>query len=318
MIEGMVSTIIPVHNRAAMLREAVASVISQSWRPIEIVIVDDGSTDDTGAVIAELAATHPQEIRGLHQANAGPGAARQAGLEAARGEFIQFLDSDDLLLEDKFALQVAALRADPSAAICYGKSYSSAGGVRDPSAAQKTGEVHRKLFPAMLDEPLWPTLVPLYRRSVLAQVGPWPRAMQLEDWRYDAQAASLDVELAYVDRFVAETRNHDDERLCHRWLSDSAAMRDRLQAFLEVSRLAGAAGVDRSSPEVRRFVRTLFWMARQAGARGFPAEARQLLREARAHADSPAWDLRLYGIAMRLLGPRLAASLAGVRAGEQR
>src|ERR1700741_3904714 len=91
---SLVSTVIPVYNRAAMLREAVASVLAQTWRPIEIIIVDDGSTDETAAVAEELAAGNPGIIRVLRQANAGPGAARQVGLEASSGEFVQFLDSD--------------------------------------------------------------------------------------------------------------------------------------------------------------------------------------------------------------------------------
>ena len=63
MVEGLVSAIIPVYNRAAMLREAVASVLAQTYRPIEILIVNDGSTDDTARVADELGQMHPQEIR---------------------------------------------------------------------------------------------------------------------------------------------------------------------------------------------------------------------------------------------------------------
>src|SRR5438094_204673 len=101
---AVVTTIIPVHNRPLMLREAVASVVAQAYRPIEIIIVDDGSTDDTARVADELANDF---TRVIHQANAGPGAAREAGRLVARGEFIQHLDSDDLLLQRKFELQVA-------------------------------------------------------------------------------------------------------------------------------------------------------------------------------------------------------------------
>ena len=80
-----------------MLREAVASVLRQTYRPIEIIIVDDGSTDETTRVADELASTYPFEVRALHVLNGGPGWAREAGRQVARGEFIQYLDSDDLL-----------------------------------------------------------------------------------------------------------------------------------------------------------------------------------------------------------------------------
>src|SRR5688572_4625209 len=118
----LVSTIIPVHNRSGLLREAVASVLAQTYRPIEVIIVDDGSTDDTAGVADGLAREHPEEIRVIHQSNTGPGLAREAGRLIARGEFIQYLDSDDLLLPRKFELQVAGLNAHPECGVSYGKT----------------------------------------------------------------------------------------------------------------------------------------------------------------------------------------------------
>ena len=310
MIESLVSTIIPVYNRGAMLREAVASVLAQDWRPIEILIVDDGSGDDTPTVMAELQAAHPGEIRLLHQANAGPGVARQAGLEQARGEFVQFLDSDDLLLAGKFRRQVEALRADPQAEICYGKVIANNDGVRDTEPAQRSGERLRTLFPAMLDEPLWPTLAPLYRRSLVDRIGAWPRARQLEDWVYDAQAGAAGARLAFVDEFVAETRNHGEARLCHLWKRDRSAMRERIEAYFRVHELALASGLSPDTPEMQRFARTLFWMSRTAGAHGFPEEARRLFELARADARGPGWDFRVYRISTGLLGWRLAGRVS--------
>src|SRR5258708_21257527 len=114
---GLVSTIIPVHNRASLLREAVASVLAQAYPHIEIIIVDDGSTDDTSMVADELAREHPEKIRVIHQTNTGPGLAREAGRLRARGEFVQYLDSDDLLLPRKFELQVAGLNAHPECGV---------------------------------------------------------------------------------------------------------------------------------------------------------------------------------------------------------
>ncbi len=119
-VAGLVSTIIPVHNRASLLREAVASVLAQTYRPIEIIIVDDGSTDDTPAAADILAAEHRGEIRVLHQRNMGPGLAREAGRQVARGEFIQYLDSDDVLLPRKFEGQVAGLLRHPECGVAYG------------------------------------------------------------------------------------------------------------------------------------------------------------------------------------------------------
>src|SRR5262245_21086983 len=97
LVDGLVSTIIPVYNRPALLSEAVTSVLAQTYRPIEIIIVDDGSTDATPEIAQSLASAHPTEIRWLRIINGGPGAAREAGRRCARGAFIQYLDSDDLL-----------------------------------------------------------------------------------------------------------------------------------------------------------------------------------------------------------------------------
>jgi glycosyltransferase involved in cell wall biosynthesis len=114
-VSDLVSTIIPVYNRPQMLREAVASVLAQTYRPIEIIVVDDGSTDETPRVAEALAAEHPEEIRFVRKENSGPGPTREAGRQMARGEFIQYLDSDDLLRPRKFEIMVRALRERPNA-----------------------------------------------------------------------------------------------------------------------------------------------------------------------------------------------------------
>ncbi|MBK8640018.1 MAG: glycosyltransferase family 2 protein [Chromatiaceae bacterium] len=73
-------------------------MLDQTYRPIEVTIVDDGSMDDTGRVAKELMAGNPAMVRVLHIANGGPGVAREAVRQVARGDFVQYLDSDDLLL----------------------------------------------------------------------------------------------------------------------------------------------------------------------------------------------------------------------------
>jgi len=310
MIDNLVSTIIPVYNRAAMLREAVASVLAQTWRPVEIIIVDDGSSDSTVHVAEDLQSLHPEITHVLRQKNSGPGVARQAGLEVAQGEFIQFLDSDDLLLPNKFEWQISGLRADTDADISYGKTYTEENGVRLSEPSQHTGEKHRKLFPALLQEPLWPTLSPLYRHAFLKKTGHWPAKKNLEDWEYDAQAGALDVSLHYVDDFIAETRNHSGERLCHQWKVSTDVMRDRALAYIAVFKHASQAGVESHSDDMQRFSRSLFWMARNAGRYGLAHEANQLFELARELSIKPGWDFKLFGISKNLLGWKISSRLA--------
>ncbi len=100
---GNISVIIPIYNTASELRRCVDSVIAQSHLPMEIILVDDGSTDGSAAICDELAADRPELIRVIHQVNAGSGAARNCGIEAARGELFSFIDSDDYIEPDMYA-----------------------------------------------------------------------------------------------------------------------------------------------------------------------------------------------------------------------
>jgi glycosyltransferase involved in cell wall biosynthesis len=116
--DPLVSVIVPVFNGARFLREAVASVRRQRYAPIEIIVVDDGSTDATRPIAAEL--EQGGDVRYVHQANAGPPAARNTGLRSAAGSVIGFLDVDDLWTEEKLAIQVGHLTRDPSLDVILG------------------------------------------------------------------------------------------------------------------------------------------------------------------------------------------------------
>lgn len=305
MVDGLVSTIIPVHNRGKMLHEAVQSVLDQTYRPIEIIIVDDGSTDDTPKVAEALAVQHPDIVRVLHQKNAGPGPARQAGLEASHGEFIQFLDSDDLLMPEKFRLQVEGLASDAEAGICYGLAHARdvSGGAMAPTHGTEVR--HREIFPAILKARLWPTAAPLYRRSACEAIGPWSGLRLLEDWDYDCRAGLLGIKLHYCPEAVALIRRHGEGHAGLAWQRNTSAMRDRVAAFERVSGYAAQAGVARDSAEMRHFARSLFLLARQCGAAGLGEESRRLFglsRQASGEARSRGLDYRLYKMAASILG----------------
>lgn len=102
----LISCIVPVYNGERYLGEAIESILKQSYRPIEIIIVDDGSTDGT----ATVAGRYGKQIRYLRQHNAGPSAARNVGLSAAGGKFVAFLDADDLWHPEKLARQIACFQ----------------------------------------------------------------------------------------------------------------------------------------------------------------------------------------------------------------
>jgi glycosyltransferase involved in cell wall biosynthesis len=109
-----VSVVIPAYNVAWCVRKAVDSVLAQDWRDFELIVVDDGSTDDTAAVLA----SYGNAIRVVAQPNGGMSNARNAGIGAARGEFIAFLDADDWWLPTKLSRQVALMRERPNLGFC--------------------------------------------------------------------------------------------------------------------------------------------------------------------------------------------------------
>jgi len=111
----MVSVVIPTYNRAAYLGAAIESALSQTYQPIEVVVVDDGSTDATATVVAAFGS----RVRYFHQANGGVAAARNVGLRESRGELIAFLDSDDRWYPWKIAAQVSLLRARPDVGMVW-------------------------------------------------------------------------------------------------------------------------------------------------------------------------------------------------------
>jgi glycosyltransferase involved in cell wall biosynthesis len=114
--QPFISVIIPVFNGEAFLAEAIESILRQDYHPLEIIIVDDGSTDGT----ATIASSYSAGVRYVYQPNSGPAAARNRGLKMANGEVIGFLDADDLWPENKIEHQLARLTDDPSVEIVIG------------------------------------------------------------------------------------------------------------------------------------------------------------------------------------------------------
>lgn len=109
-----ISCIVPVYNGAPFLAEAIESILAQTLRPSEIIIVDDGSTDTT----PEIAANYADHARYVRQENKGPGGARNHGLKLAAGDFISFLDADDIWHREKLERQMQTLGSDAEAGIC--------------------------------------------------------------------------------------------------------------------------------------------------------------------------------------------------------
>lgn len=174
-----ISAVIPAYNGASYLGSAVASVRRQSVGVSEIIVVDDGSVDDTAAVATSLG----PDVRCLRQENAGPAAARNRGVEAAHGEWIAFLDADDQWTEDKTARQLAAIDACPSLALVASDmaQIDADGLVTEVSALTRAGLLEQfqaldgrpvpNALAALLETNFIPTGTVLVRRQTLIEVG---------------------------------------------------------------------------------------------------------------------------------------------------
>lgn len=110
-VSGLTSVIVPVYKVERYLEECVDSILAQTYTNLEVILVDDGSPDNSGAICDRYAAEYPERVRVVHKPNGGLSSARNAGLDVARGEYIAFIDSDDKILPTMFAESVDALNS---------------------------------------------------------------------------------------------------------------------------------------------------------------------------------------------------------------
>lgn len=229
--KGLVSVVIPTYNRAYVLRSAIDSVLAQTYRPVEILIADDGSTDGTRQIVEQ----YGPPVRYLHQPNAGVSAARNLALRHARGEFVALLDSDDWWREWKLEVQVALLRARPEVGMVWTdmsavndggqilhehylrKMYSAYQHVRIDAVCQSSGLVSHLVCPAppsigerayyvgdfgphMLLGSLVHTSTVLVRRERLATVGGFDESLEIAGEDYDFHLRTcLAGPVAFID-----------------------------------------------------------------------------------------------------------------------
>lgn len=311
----LISVIIPVYNRPIMLREAVMSVLKQTYRPIEIIIIDDGSTDDTVNISKQLALEH-KEIRVFHQKNQGPGVAREHGRLQAKGDFIQYLDSDDLLLPNKFSNQVSALEDNPKAQVCYGKearfNFKEDLSIIDWSSIKSikaTGKKFDKIFPKLLTvNSLWGTSVPLWRTALTNKMGAWLPLINEEDIEYDARAGALNAKLVFVDQFVTIQRIHD-KHLSSEGTTDINKLLDRLESREQVLDHALSSGLKIGSIALEHYSKNTFLLARMFAAQGMTTEMHQSMQLSEKASGKTSYQLVCYRLICRFLSSRMTQRL---------
>lgn len=192
-----VAVVVPVHDGAAFLAEALASAVGQSRAPAEIVALDDGSTDDSAAVAASFPG-----VRCLPRPHRGVAAARNAGVVATRAELIAFLDQDDRWTPDKLAVQAAHLEARPDLGFCL---------ARQRLFVEEGAERPSWLRPALLaeDQPGYVPGTLVVRREVFDAVGPFDEDRPIAsdaDWFLRARDAGVRMEM--LPEVLLERRIH--------------------------------------------------------------------------------------------------------------
>lgn len=198
MTSNQVAVVIPVYNGACYLAAAIESVLAQSLPPAEVIVVDDGSTDDGAAV----ACAFGPPVSVLTQTNRGPAAARNLGVAHSSGDLLAFLDADDLWLPDKLARQMQVLQDDPLCAAVVGRVenfISPELGVAQrwalAQAAAQTGDVHVGAL--------------LIRREAFRRIGGFdPRWRHTEFVEWWARAARLNLQYTVLPELVLRRRLH--------------------------------------------------------------------------------------------------------------
>lgn len=206
----LVSVIIPTYNREKLLRKTLKSVINQKYRPLEILVIDDGSTDNTEDVVNSVTG-EGFSITYIRQANAGAAAARNNGIKASSGDLIQFLDSDDLLDPQKIARQVKFLSGHPDIDVVYGDWLQ---GEDLSSAATKSAMQHPDMITALLAGHWHPNFSYLFRRDVVMKAGLWDEKQGInDDFDFALRVALVSSQIEYLEGVTGLYRWHPYERL---------------------------------------------------------------------------------------------------------
>ena len=203
--DSAVSVIIPAHNAERFLGEALDSVFAQGCDGLEVIVVDDGSSDGTGS----LAQRYGRGVRLLRQERSGSGAARNAGLGAASGELIAFLDADDVWMEGKLAAQLPLLGEDPRVALVFSDLQGfDADGPRARTWFEECGFSGRCVSSSIFLHDMIMTSSVVLRRSCLDRAGTFdpslPIGQDTDLWFRIALAEKIDV----VPRPLVRYRHH--------------------------------------------------------------------------------------------------------------
>lgn len=278
----LVSVVIPCYNQGSYVRSAIRSAVA-TRAAVEVIVVDDGSTDDTAAVASALPG-----VRLVRQTNGGLASARNRGLQAATGEFIVFLDADDLLLPHAIDVGVRALQSDPDAVFAFGRCVMMGPeGERwpTPERPRVCGDVHDAL---LVTNPMWTPAVVMFRREAVVHAGGFRQG-------FDA-AADYDLYL----RLTSAGRAYDHGEVVAGYRRHPTSMSSRAARMLRETLFV----LERHRPADPR--RLALWESGLRQWRDFYGT--QLVEEIRAHLRRAQADAAITKmLALLRLAPEIAA-----------
>lgn len=246
-----VSVIIPNYNREKLVVETIQNMLNQSLPPDEIIVIDDGSTDNSVEVIRAFGS----RVTLIQQENQGPGAARNAGLAIATGEYIQFMDSDDLASANKLELQVAALEKNQADMVYspWAKVYIENGFVTFEDHILQKQPLPEKLTILEWFLSGWSIVLQscLFRRRFLSKIDPFRRDLLVwEDGDFMVRLFALKPKTIFAPGCLTLYRLHNYQKLTESGTSDFRRLQDRVSTypgFLQI--------LNNYSPKVNLFVR---------------------------------------------------------------
>ncbi len=208
--QPLVSIIIPSYNAEKYVREAVDSALAQTHKGTEVVVVDDGSTDNTREVLRPY--TEAGRIKYVHQANKGLAGARNAGIESSSGDYVAFLDADDIFLPDKVEEQVGALEANKDYGVCYSDllHFDNSGKLYHHRYKYPSGEIFEPLLHKQFINPL----TVMARREIFEKYGYFDESLRRsEDWDMWLRLAHAGVKFYFLDKPLAKYRIQNNDNL---------------------------------------------------------------------------------------------------------
>lgn len=288
-----VSIIVPCYNYGAFVADTVASLQAQTHEYWEAIIVDDGSVDDTASRVLALAQKDAR-IQYVHQQNQGVSVARNTGMELARGEFVAFLDADDLLSPTKLQAHIGHFRRCPAVDISYSKLRFFSDSKRselftnyglDSVREQRhlISGYGKETFPVLIRNNRLPLQTALFRRSLLQRVGLFGVGMRaLEDWDYVLRCILRGACVALVDdqTAMAMVRVHSGSATQNIAFTD---YQERVyeNVRLEIARLRASGDIDEANFYDGALKKTLLDQSRRRARRVSKARRKEIMQSIR-------------------------------------